>query len=68
MTRWETAGLPQLGEAVAAGDCTVAAGERGVWRSDRMCLGPIPVFQASNKFVFFRRTYQSLFLRDITLS
>lgn len=43
MTRWETAGLPQLGEVVAAGDCTVAAGEGGLWRTDQICLAPIPV-------------------------
>lgn len=72
MTRWETAGLPQLGEVVAAGDCTVAAGEGGVWRTDRMCLAPIPVVPLTGfeQIRFFRhqRTYQNLFLRDISLS
>lgn len=43
MTRWEIAGLPQLGEVVATGYCTVAAGDGGVWRTDGIYLAPRPV-------------------------
>lgn len=72
MTRWETAGLPQLGEVVAAGDCTLAAGEGGVQRDGRVAWLPDLPFSGLRASSFLQtsadHTYQSTLFRDKTRS
>lgn len=54
MTRWETAGLSRLGEVVAAGDSTSAAGEGGVQRTGSVAWLPDLPFSRLELVRFFR--------------